>query len=148
AGVVGSYSLLHMIPAEANTARQANQLSWERMKQCAERADHLARQQGWVVGRSDGGTRVLGWSNHFSPKYQRCYVEVSYFNDAAESDESLPVLTYSLFDAFENKELSSCTDASNLKAGSFCEIFAGEAATPIAGDCRECRAFVQDRMGK
>ncbi len=125
--------------------RQSSDENWDRMRQCAEQADRVARREGWVgtqKARSD--STVLGWWNHYSPKYGRCYMQVSYLNEPAKRDKRLPEIYYELHDAFENNYVATCTDATNSGAGSFCHI---EGMGP-PNDCSVCRAFVKERMSK
>src|ERR1039457_5566447 len=83
---------------------------WERMKECAERTDRAAKQAGWIEGQRTGNITVMGWQNHYSPKYGKCYLQVNYLNQRAETNPNVPSIDYELYDAFEEKLLSSCTD--------------------------------------
>jgi len=73
----------------------ARQDDWQRMKECAEQADREAKRSGWIEGKRDGDASIVGWQNHYSPKYERCYVSVSYINHEARKDRDLPLLTTS-----------------------------------------------------
>lgn len=114
--------------------------NWERMKECAAQTDSLAGREGWVRGDTKSHVTTEDWSNHYSPKYERCYVEVSYRNHLAEKDKDLPLLYFELWDAFEGKLVASCTNASTAGASIVCE------SESKFGDCRACRQFVKDRM--
>jgi hypothetical protein len=113
------------------------------MKECAEQSDRVAKRAGWVEGRRDGDLTIMGWQNHYNPKYERCYVLVSYLNHAAKTNRDLPLLYDELFDAFEGRLLSICTDAASANARVFCSIQADD--RPHL-DCRACRQFAKDRM--
>ena len=118
---------------------------WQRMKQCAEQTDRVAKRAGWAEGQRNGEVTTMGWQNHYSPKYERCYILVNYVNHRAEKNGDLPLLYDELFDAFEGGLLSVCTDAVNSKASFFCSIQADESPH---FDCRACRQFAKDRMEK
>lgn len=119
--------------------------SWDRMRQCSEQVDHVASREGWLQGRAPGG-RVSEWSNHYSQRFQRCYVQLEYVNDAAKTDKDLPPLTYSLFDPFENRNVAICTDIlTKSQAANFCAITEGAEGREI-GNCSACRDFVRERM--
>jgi hypothetical protein len=115
---------------------------WQRMKECAERTDRAAKQAGWIEGQRTGNITVMGWQNHYSPKYGKCYLQVNYLNQRAETNPNVPSIDYELYDAFEEKLLSSCTDEIG-KATAYCTI--NNDAGPHF-DCNACRHFVKDRM--
>ena len=85
----------------------------------------------------------MGWQNHYSPKYGRCYVQVSYINRRAKTDRELPLFYDELMDAFEARLLAVCTDASNAGAFMFCRV---EGDENRRSDCRACRQFIRDHM--
>lgn len=116
---------------------------WQRTKECAEQADRIATRNGWVIGQRTEDHTVMGWRNHYSPKYGRCYILVSYMNRAALKDRDRPLLFDELFDAFEGRLLSTCTDATNSGARLMCSIDPAESPDD---DCRTCRKFTKDRM--
>jgi hypothetical protein len=83
--------------------------NWGKMKDCAEQAVkamvELDRQN-----MSRGARASDGWSNHYSPKYNRCFVKAEYI--AATDKDAVkggPFLRTRLIDAFElaNVALSS-----------------------------------------
>jgi hypothetical protein len=54
----------------------------------------------------------MGWTNHYSPKYDRCYVLVSYLHKGGKAKPPGEPITYNeLWDAFERKLLSTCAGA-------------------------------------
>jgi hypothetical protein len=111
------------------------------MKECAERADRVAKQEGWVEGQRTGEVTTEAWQNHYSAKYGKCYIQAFYMNHAAETNANLPYFYYELYDAFEKKSLSTCSDESRSNA--FCNI---ENPAGPHFDCSGCRKFVKDRM--
>jgi hypothetical protein len=122
------------VPVPQTTPRDDG---WQRMKECAERADRMAKQEEWVEGKRIGDTKIEGWKNHYSAKYGRCYVQVFY----ATEDANLPYFEgYDLYDAFEGAPLSlQCSENKSPSPSLFCWIDGGF-------DCNACRKFVKDRM--
>ena len=97
---------------------------WQRMKECAERADRMAKQKEWVEGKRIGDTKIEGWQNHYSAKYGRCYVQVFYEDHAAENANIVYFEEYDLYDAFQGMPLS---------VGSTALIFRTSSIAVIAG---------------
>jgi hypothetical protein len=96
--------------------------SWDRMRQCAAQADVVAKRSDWAEGRHTKDLTTLSWSNHYSPKYQRCYIEVTYILHRSDRNH----IGYELWDAFEGNVVANCSDA----------------FPQLANDCD----FVKDRM--
>jgi hypothetical protein len=113
------------------------------MKECAERADRLAKQKEWVEGKRIGSTKIEGWQNHYSAKYGRCYVQVFYEDHATENGDIVYFEEYDLYDAFQGTPLSRCSNES--RSSVLCWID-GDANLPHILDCSDCRKFVKDRM--
>jgi hypothetical protein len=120
--------------------------SRERSRQCTAQAKRLADRNAWIEGRRAGPLKVLEWSSHYSHTYRRCFVQVSFFREDAVSTHALPLIVYSLFDAYENTEVASCTDAVNEASASFCAV--SEPGAESDGDCAACRRFINERMSK
>ena len=89
----------------------------------------------------------MGWTNHYSAKYGRCYVAQTINNqEAAGRNSDLPYFYDELFDAFEDNLLATCVpELSPSGHGAFCSIQEGELG---AVDCAVCRAFIKDRMAR
>jgi hypothetical protein len=130
-------------PSPVEAAPQKYREAWQRMRECAEQTDRIAKRAGWVEGKRTGDLTIMGWRNHYSPKYGRCFVIVSYMSHSAENAENQPPLFYELYDAFEARLLSICTDAISYSTSTFCSIPTGHAPS---WDCAECRQFANDRM--
>ena len=81
---------------------------------------------------------------HMMKHSDRCFLRLSYFNsESTKNPERLPGLFYELWDAFEEKQLSVCTDESSpTGAWAFCSIMDKEHFK----DCDFCRQFVKERM--
>lgn len=132
-------------PPNASDSSNVPAVSWERARQCADQVERLATREGWSKQSRAQEVKVAGWFNHYNAKSQRCYVQVAMINEAATKNKELPLFLYTLYDAFETRELASCTDASNSQAATFCSILDGP-ETRAAGDCAACRKFVRDLM--
>jgi hypothetical protein len=96
---------------------------WARMRECAAQAERDAKSVGWDKD-------ALGWENHYSSKYERCFVAVSW---AGPHD-----LTEELYDAFERRSLATCGDAFAAT------VDADGASTPVSR--LVCDDFIRDRM--
>ena len=114
--------------------------SWTRSRQCAEQAERVAKRE---EQSSDTFIVIMGWSNHYSPKFQRCFVQVTYLNKDAKANPKLKLIMHSLFDAFENREIASYTDASTPDAAGACAVLEG---VESMFDCAAARRFVKERM--
>ena len=86
------------------------------MKECAAQADRVASRAGL-----DSDKMVLGRQNHYSPGYGRCFLQITYQNREANSSDR-PAIYYELWDAFEERLLSICTDWLFAGSGPFCYI--------------------------
>jgi hypothetical protein len=124
--------------AEAD-AQKAKDRAWQRMKDCAQQADRAARREKWFEGAPMKPYVSTGYTNHYSPKYDRCYALVTFLNHEAGS--KLPLTQELLFDAFEARVLATCT--STEVAAAFCSI---EVSPEKMGNCQACEAYVKDRM--
>lgn len=122
-------------------ARVEHTNAWQRMKECAEQTERLAKRFGWVVNRREHNITILGWENHYNPVFERCYVQVFYFNGKRDPTARLPAFFNSLFDAFEGREIAGCT--SEFKESGMCSV-----KSTSASDCGTCRKFIDERMGE
>ncbi len=126
--------------------------NWQRMKECADQVTRISKRAGMRTGQGEE-IGVLGIENHYSQKYERCYVRVSYVDhDWKKADKVTPLMFYDLWDAFEEKLLSVCTDfkvepieiPGHGRTFNFCTItIQGEQQST---DCTVCQRFVRDRM--
>jgi hypothetical protein len=116
--------------AEKASSESRRADTWERTKECAAQAERAAKGAGW-----DKNPEVMGWENHYSSKYERCFVGVSWVQPSGETTE--------LYDAFERKNLAMC----NLTGGSSSTIVDAETQTrmvPVSDSV--CQQFIDDRM--
>jgi len=99
--------------------------SWERTRECAAQAERAAKSSLWDA------RNVLGWENHYSPKYERCFVVVTWPEAVTYSEE--------LYDVFERRNLARCSTLSRIAEA------ADETKTTIV-DFTVCQDFIRDRM--
>lgn len=84
----------------------AVQDNWNRIRECAAQPTGSPHEHAWIPTRRSSDVK-----NHYSPTYGRCYMEITYLNsEARKNPELLPEIYHELWDAFEEKLLSICTD--------------------------------------
>jgi hypothetical protein len=120
--------------------------SWARSRECAEQADRMIKRNGLNEGQRSNSQLVTEWSNHYSPKFHRCFVLVSFLNEDTKSNRELPLITRSLFDAFENREIASYTDSRTSLAPGACSILENGAKSLF--NCAAAERFIMERMSK
>jgi hypothetical protein len=111
---------------------------WQRAKECSEQAERMA-QRRWASDTPDGYILVNG-INHYSPKYDRCDVEV-FFSTGHRRDTNVPFMYSMILDAFEGTRISSCVGGIDEA-----EHSADLSKIWCDGDCAACRSFEKDRM--
>jgi hypothetical protein len=135
--VAASFLLFSCQPQGENKPQQSPQKAtseprqtenWERTRECAAQAEHAAKRAGWDAGKS-------GWENHYSVKYERCFVAVDSFADG--------VVNHELYDAFEGHLLALCPFSTTKTTICITEDADGK-NPPV--DCDVCRQFIADRM--
>ncbi|HEY6345103.1 MAG TPA: hypothetical protein VIY49_26700 [Bryobacteraceae bacterium] len=127
--------------------------TWERSKECAAQAEK-------VVADRDRRTAAFGghsadWTNHYSPKYNRCFVTVLYMADPKTAVKGAPVFNSFLIDAFERSSVASSAccgspeilchsgeDAESCRRiwQSACKIEDQET------DCEKAKQFIEEHM--
>jgi hypothetical protein len=112
------------------------------MKDCFEQADRMARRYKLYEGAPWANYTVSGYTNHYSPKFDRCYVEVVVTNHQIKEYPRSPLTERMLYDAFEGRELAICSSKEPTAVVS-CQI---EGSASTAGDCAACESFVEDHM--
>src|SRR5262249_43640695 len=136
----------HTPPPAQSTAPPVQKVdAWQRMKECADQMERIGKQNKWAEGQRTGDLQIAGWHNHYSPKYDRCFISIFYINHAAAKNPILPLEYEELVDAFENRYLATCTDAHTEQAAAFCNV---DLPDGPHSDYGACRAFVNDRMDK
>ena len=131
-------------PEQAATeAQRVKDRVWARAKDCADQAERAARRQNWVEGGKFYFWTSTGYTNHYSPKYDRCYVAVSYSNEDAKANPG-PTQQELLFDAFENRLLATCSSSASADLRSFyCNV--GDNSEKD-GDCGVCGEFIKEHL--
>lgn len=115
--------------------------NWDRMRQCTAQADQFTAAAGLVEGQQNGGTVTTGWTNHYSPKYEHCYLLVSYVHKGGKAKPpGEPISHNELWDVFERKLLSTCAGA-QFGTNAYCSIDGQKGF-----DCAACQEFIDDRM--
>jgi hypothetical protein len=117
---------------------------WLRMKECADQAERMAKRERWASGVTRLGSGTVdddfilkNWINHYSEKYDRCYIEIFWTPTPKAAD--LPNFYRQIYDAFEGNEVSSCAaPGPDGSGGVWCDGF--EPA------CTACRSFEKDHM--
>jgi hypothetical protein len=93
-----------------NTAHKAASTSkpdnWIKMKECAVQAEKVLAESN-VRNIKFGGNSADEWSNHYSPKYNRCFVSMFYLRDTKATVRGGPMSSTVLTDAFERAILAT-----------------------------------------
>ena len=113
-GVFGQSSTFNSLTAlrqvrEAKTTLQPGKDApdnWEKMKDCATQAEKLMERRNRQNAALGIGA-ASDWTNHYSPKYNRCFVVASYFVKQEGWFKHESILTTSLLDAFEGAFLAA-----------------------------------------
>jgi hypothetical protein len=121
--------------------RRASEHRWQRMKDCAEQAERTAKREKLFAGAVMDPYLSMGYTNHYSPKYERCFIDTSMINNAPKKNPGMPLTERILFDAYEGRLLATCSSTD----GNFviCQFDGDDSAK---GDCGRCAAFIEDRM--
>jgi hypothetical protein len=94
-------------PPVKKTAPPAAPDLWERSKECAAQAEKMIAAHDAEMVALLGAKHSDRWSNHYSPRYDRCFVESIYLPQAKDIVKGGPVTFTTLFDAFERSDLAS-----------------------------------------
>jgi hypothetical protein len=129
-------------PSEERASPAPAKHDWQRMKECAEQADRLARKFGWVEGKVDQlmGS-ITGIDNHYSARFERCYVEVWYWTNPPKGP-GIPLTYRVAFDAFEQRVVATCTEQGDKTI--YCSVSDRGVSAP--GDCAACARFLAERL--
>ena len=118
---------------------------WQRSKECAEQTERILKRMHLELGQTSGNEDSVGETeNHYSAKYRRCFVRTRFITSlkvlrglTPEAKKSMPTSYWKLFDAFEGRELATCT---------YDHVESGCMVGGRLGGCVECRQFTKDRM--
>ncbi len=115
------------------------------MKDCAQQMDQFLRDREKAFQRMDQThavrLTVMEWKNHYSPKYGRCYAEITSVYKAPEGSSAW---YDELHDAFENRLVATCVPAFEKTTNRTCTVNSRNAQTEV--DCDACRQFIDDHM--
>jgi len=128
------------------------------MKECAAQAEKVVAERD-RRSVAFGGHGSDGWSNHFSPKYNRCFVKLQYLTAAKDAIKGSPNLHTYLMDAFERTDIAiaasgpsaelQCRNDENPKECEKGALIMWEIACRIDGeqaDCKMAQQFIDERM--
>jgi hypothetical protein len=130
--------------------------NWQKMKDCAVQAEKAVAERN-RRSTSFEGNGSDWWSNHYSPKYNRCFLKAEFLVVGKDGVKGGPMFYASLIDAFEQVDLAS--SASGPSAQSLCRneedpkgcergaaiVWSG--ACKIEGeqiDCAKARQFIDE----
>ena len=126
----------------AAAAQKERDHAWQRTKECAEQTDRYTKRSGLVESGMNGTVLTMGWQNHYSPKYEKCFVRIGYMETSKKARPVDRVLWTDLVDAFEGRIVATCTDGIDARSP-YCSVYVGGVPS---GDCWACREFMRDRM--
>jgi hypothetical protein len=131
-------------PPKPAMERPASTELWERSRQCSEQAEKVVKRVEAVRGPHIAV--VASWENHYSVKFQRCYVHITYQNRKAAKSLGIPLFYDELGDAFENRVLATGSSMmiATGRSAAFCSINDGTPNVP--GDCDAARAYIDERI--
>jgi hypothetical protein len=108
-GLLSVAGLFAQTPTKKTSPAQPKSDTWERSKECAAQAGKVVAERNNHSILS-GGHGADFWSNHYSPKYTRCFVQVDYFVDLKYGVKSGPLHYTYLDDAFERVGIAESAD--------------------------------------
>ena len=107
---------------------------------CPDQAIRMMRA-GWFRSVHDPRVDVVRFQDHYSPKYDQCYVLVD--TSVSVANEGAAVVS-ELWDAFDATALALCTDDERtVLRRRFCQVTIG--ADPFTS-CGVCRFFIREHM--
>lgn len=128
--VFASLSLAQAPPKKTSSA-QTKPDTWQKSKECAVQAEKVVEAFRTAA--------TVEWQNHYSPKYERCFLKVSYmYRPSDGGGKDVPMFSYQLIDAFERSRLAN--SASVGPTGGICNID----EKPV--DCAKAEAFIAEHL--
>jgi hypothetical protein len=140
-------------------ASKAPQDDWDKMKACATQAEKQSPIVTTLEGLNKAGTEIK--KNHYSPKYNRCFVEFRFSFLGKDITKGGPLERTFLIDPFEQAIVAtsaasfgipiefSCRDAQNPKGCESEAVLVWKGACGIgdkAAGCDEAQKFIDDHM--
>lgn len=102
--VLAGTLLLSVAACDSPSETVSQSSNWERSVQCADRGERFAKEL-----KSDAGVfQVNGWTTHYNPTYERCYLLVDYYNPQRATNE-IPTFHQRLYDAIQRREVAQFT---------------------------------------
>jgi hypothetical protein len=126
-------------PPKKAPPAQSKPDTWERSKACATQAEKVIK---WLVGDD----AKITWQNHYSPKYDRCFLKTWRMLDAKKvEDWTGNVSETDLYDAFERSRLANYVTAipPSPRFESLCDI---EDKEKSHEDCRAAADFIAEHL--
>jgi hypothetical protein len=132
--------------------------NWQKMKDCAAQAEKAITDRD-RRSVSFGGHGSDGSTNHYSPKYNRCFVKVEYVVATKDNIKGGPMFRTYLMDAFEQANLASsaggpsaqflCRNEEDPKECERGAAIIWASACEIDGDkidCAKTQQFIDEHM--
>lgn len=135
--IIGVVVLMLGFVTIGNAQEKKSVNNWQKMMECANRVDY------WL---SRNETKMphylfLGTENHYSPKYNKCFIRLSYMHDGTGLD-TFPMFIEFMHDAFEGTSLAGWSTSSN--AANVAEGYCAIKNKPIP--CRQAKQFINEHM--
>jgi hypothetical protein len=144
-------------PTNKTAPAQAQPDTWERSKECAAQAEKVVADRN-RFSVAVNGHGVDSWSNHYSPKYKRCFVKLDYVLDVKTGVKGGPFLVTDLVDAFERTSVAESADGVSPKFvcrnednPAECEriavsVWESHCETDHKTDCATSKDFIAEHM--
>jgi len=161
AGSLLSQSQSSPAPTKSNDQKQTPKTApdnWQKMKDCAAQSEKaMAERDRRSI--SFGGHGSDEWSNHYSPKYNRCFAKAEYLVSTKDAVKGGPNLLTHLMDAFEQVTLASSASgpspqfqcrnepdpkACERSAATLWDIFCKIEDEQV--DCAKAKQFIEEHM--
>jgi hypothetical protein len=114
---------------------------WQKSKECAEQSEKVMKEKGEFY---------RFWRNHYSPKYNKCFIEDSTRVPGEGAGRDYPELTVELIDAFERTHLAQWVSETTKPAEPpRADGVAGPLQCHIGYqrvDCAKAIAFISEHM--
>jgi hypothetical protein len=101
-------------PTKKISPAQPKSDTWQRSKECAAQAEKAVEERN-SRSVAYGGHGSDSWTNHYSPKYNRCFVKVEYFADQTYAVKGGPLFYTFLEDAFERTNVAESADGPSIQ---------------------------------
>lgn len=106
--------------------------TWQRSKECAAQAEKVMTD------------KPGSWENHYSPKYNRCFVSTSTRTPGERAGKDFPETVVELIDAFERTALAQWVSAYPQSEGPLNALSCHIGYEPAA--CAKAISFISEHM--